>query len=274
MTEEKESRVCRRIRQAAQSGTLSHALILSGEGDRLSAARFASAAMECTAPADKPCLKCNACRKVMDNIHPDVTFVRDDEHKMLALDVVREARHDAYIRPNEGARKVYVFENCELLTEQGQNVLLKIVEEGPAYVAFIFCTENIDALLPTIRSRCVELKMGEAAEETAIPPEASELCQALAEKNFCRLLANITSLEVKKTTREQAGKILSACRELLADTLLARYGKHGGLQAEKLTDAQLAALAYAAEHYAKECEYHVGVGHVLFALAAEWEEIL
>ena len=124
-----------RLRAAAGRGALPHALIFSGSGDRVAAARYAAAAMECTAQ-HKPCLTCPACRKVVQDIHPDVSFVRDAEHKELSVDTVRAMRADAFIRPNEGARKVYIFEDCTILTEKDQNVLLKLVEEGPAYAAF------------------------------------------------------------------------------------------------------------------------------------------
>ena len=79
---------------------------------------------------------------VFSGIHPDVITVRDEAHKNLSVDTVRQIRADAYIRPNEGARKVYIFPDCTILTEQDQNVLLKIVEEGPPYAAFLFCAEN------------------------------------------------------------------------------------------------------------------------------------
>ena len=147
-----------RLRAAAARGALSHALIFSGNGARTDAARYAAAAMECTG-AQKPCLSCPACRKVMQDIHPDVSFVRDSEHKELSIDTVRAMRADAFIRPNEGARKIYIFEDCTVLTEKDQNVLLKLVEEGPPYAAFFFCAENPASLLQTIRSRCVEVKL-------------------------------------------------------------------------------------------------------------------
>ena len=121
----------RRIREAADRGTLSHALLFSGSGDRLSAARFAAAAMECQSGRGRPCGACAACRKVFADIHPDVVTVRDEAHKNLSVDTIRQMRADAYVQPNEGARKVYIFPDCGILTEQDQNVLLKLVEEGP-----------------------------------------------------------------------------------------------------------------------------------------------
>ena len=150
--------IARRIREAASRGTLSHALLFSGSGDLGAAAQYAAAAMECQS-GQKPCGTCSACRKVFSGIHPDVITVRDEAHKNLSVDTIRQIRSDAYIRPNEGSRKVYIFPDCTILTEQDQNVLLKIVEEGPPYAAFLFCAENASVVLQTLRSRCVELKL-------------------------------------------------------------------------------------------------------------------
>ena len=169
-----------RIREAAGRGALSHALLFSGPGDRLSAARYAAAAMECR-ESGKPCGVCPACRKVFADIHPDVVTVRDSEHKNIAVDVIRAARADAYIRPNEGERKVYLFPDCALLTEQDQNVLLKVVEEGPPYAAFLFCAENVSQVLPTLRSRCVELKLPPGAFGSVTVPVLGSVVSPVSE---------------------------------------------------------------------------------------------
>ena len=116
----------RAVRSAARRGQLSHAVILTGEGDKPSAARFIAAAHLCRGEGERPCLRCNACRKVMEGIHPDVTEVKDADRKELAVDTVRALRQDVYIRPNEGERKVYLFTDCAQLNERDQNVLLKI----------------------------------------------------------------------------------------------------------------------------------------------------
>ena len=117
------------LRAAAERRALPHALLFTG-GDGPAAAEFAAAAMECTAAHGRPCGTCHACRKVLSGVHPDVTPVRDPEHKLLSAEVIRNVRADAYIRPNEGARKVYIFPDCALLTEADQNILLKTVEEA------------------------------------------------------------------------------------------------------------------------------------------------
>ena len=64
------STLARRLRRAAAGGALPHAIIFSGSGDRMAAARFAAAAMECEAQSGKPCLQCRQCRKVLEDIHP------------------------------------------------------------------------------------------------------------------------------------------------------------------------------------------------------------
>ena len=141
------------VRRAADEHRLSHAVILTGRGDLTAAARFLAAAHVCEGE-HKPCLTCRHCRKALEGVHPDVISVQDTEHRELTVEAVRALRKDVYIRPNEAERKVYIIADCRQLNERDQNVLLKIVEEGPAYAAFVFCADTLHALLPTIRSRC------------------------------------------------------------------------------------------------------------------------
>jgi DNA polymerase-3 subunit delta' len=93
----------------------------------------------------------------MEGNHPDFITVEDPEHKNVAVKIVREIRDDMFIRPNEAEHKIYLFP--QELGLEGQNALLKILEEPPAYGVFILLTDNPDKLLPTVRSRCTELKM-------------------------------------------------------------------------------------------------------------------
>ena len=263
------------IRAAAQHGRLSHAVILTGEGDKVQAARYIAAAHLCRADSGRPCLQCNACRKVLDRIHPDVTEVQDSERKELPVETIRALRQDAYIRPNEGERKVYLFTDCAQLNERDQNVLLKIVEEGPPYAAFVFCADAVHALLPTIRSRCVELRMDAPPLDAEEGEAAAELCRVIARREPLALTAHLTALENRRFKREQLLPMVEGAWQISADALLSRCGKPGacGEAADILRRAfdrrQLQALTDLFRRYCDECQYNVGVGHVLGALGAE-----
>ena len=148
------------------------AFIFSGPGDRAAAALFLAAALQCRGE-DRPCGACGPCRKVLAGIHPDVTVVRDPDHKNLSMDVLRQVRQDAYLLPNEGAAKVYLFPDCGLLEPKTQNVLLKVLEEGPPYAVFLFCAESAAQLLPTVRSRCVEWTVRGPEAQTEADPRAA-----------------------------------------------------------------------------------------------------
>ena len=154
-------------------GRISHFYLISGpEGSgKHTLARLLTAAILCQ-EADKPCTRCAPCRKALEGNHPDVITVDDPEHKTVAVRIVREAREDVFIRPNESDYKIYLFP--QELGIEGQNALLKILEEPPKYGVFILLTDNPDKLLPTVRSRCTELALQALDEDT--------LCAALAKE--------------------------------------------------------------------------------------------
>ena len=129
----------------------------SGSGKR-TLAKMLAAGLLCDG-ADKPCRTCPACRKVFAGTHPDFITVDDPEKKTVPVDLIRQARADIYIRPNEGKRKIYLFPRAQDMGVPGQNALLKILEEPPSYGVFLLLTDNPEKLLPTVRSRCTELKL-------------------------------------------------------------------------------------------------------------------
>ena len=277
-----QTNTAQRLREAAARGTLSHALIFSGPGERTAAARYAAAAMECTAGGERPCLACPDCRKVIRGIHPDVVFVRDEEHAEISVDVVRRARADAFIRPNEGARKIYIFEDCSLLTEKDQNVLLKTVEEGPAYAAFFFCAENAAALLQTIRSRCVEVKTAPVQQGEGVGlPQAVELARVIAAGSAAGRAAFFVSLEREKIKRDALGALFEQTRLLFSAALLSLYGEApaenereiAALISKSLTKPQILGTIDLLRTYRSHCTYNVGTGAALGGFAVELEEL-
>ncbi len=279
-----QSHIAARLRAAASRGALSHALIFSGDAARADAALYAAAGFECVAEGDRPCLQCTHCRKIMAGIHPDVIFVRDPEHKELSADVVRAMRRDAFIRPNEGERKVYIFEDCAALNERDQNILLKTVEEGPPYCAFLFCAENSAALLQTIRSRCVEIKLGSdgTSGQDDRRDDALTLCRLTAKGNAASRASFLVGLENSRCKREELGALFESARLICADALLTRYGAEvapenaeiAAALGQRLSGERLMRVIDLLGTYRRHCDYNVGVGVTLGGFAAEWEEVL
>lgn len=261
------------LRRAAGTGTLGQAIILSGQGDLLRAARFAAAAMECQGE-NPPCGVCPACRKVLRDIHPDVITVRDPDHKSIAMEVLRAVRSDAYILPNEGRRKIYLFPDCALLDPKGQNVLLKVLEEGPPHAAFLFCAESSAQLLPTIRSRSVEWRLAPPPPQRSAGDEsARQLCQLLCDGRSADMAAFWAQMENSKIDREALQHLLSDARDLICGALGLCYGGSGwddplvSRLADTLGRRRLSALADTLGDFARQCGYNVGVGHLTGALA-------
>ena len=145
---------------ARRKGRMSHFYLLSGPrgSGKHTLAQLIAAAMLCESK-DGPCGVCRHCRKVLSGNHPDYITIDDPTKKTVPVDLIRQARADIYIRPNEGQRKIYLFPRAQDMGIPGQNALLKVLEEPPAYGVFILLTDNPEKLLPTVRSRCTELKL-------------------------------------------------------------------------------------------------------------------
>lgn len=267
-----EPLLAQRLREAAGRDALGHALILSGQGDLPAAARFAAAAMECVG-GGRPCGDCLPCRKVIRGIHPDVVTVEDPAHKNISVDVLRDVVADAYTLPNEGRRKVYLFPDCGLLEAKAQNVLLKVLEDGPPHAAFLFCAANSAVLLPTIRSRAVEWKLSPPPETAGADSGAHTLCELLCRGQAADLAAFCASLEAGKTDREALRALLSSTRDLVAAGLAACYGAGGDPLSQRLAQEvgrqRLSAVADTLQGFIRQCGTNAGVGHLAGALAVE-----
>ena len=148
------------LRAARRKGRLSHFYLLSGPrgAGKHTLAELIAAAMLCKEP-DGPCGVCRHCRKILSGNHPDYITIDDPTKKTVPVDLIREARSDIFVRPNEGDKKIYLFPRAQDLGLPGQNALLKVLEEPPSYGVFLLLTDNPEKLLPTVRSRCVELKL-------------------------------------------------------------------------------------------------------------------
>ena len=240
-------------------GRISHFYLISGPAGsgKRTLAQLLAAALVCRQD-DKPCCRCSQCRKVMEGNHPDVITVDDPEHKNVAVKIVRQAREDVFIRPNEADRKIYIFP--QELGIEGQNALLKILEEPPSYGVFLLLTDNPDKLLPTVRSRCTELALQGLDEQTlcsalnrefqqsalediraaaarsggwlgqakalletdAVVPQTEAFVQAFAERDHLLLTQTLAPME--KWKRDQLVPVLDSWIALVENALASRSG--------------------------------------------------
>ena len=197
-----------------QGRGLSHAYLLSGPkgSGRHTLARLLAAAMLCTGEGlGKPCGSCASCRRVSERIHPDVKYEPAEGDKPLSVDQVRELRRDAYIRPNQGARKIYVLDKADRMNASAQNAMLKLLEEGPPYAAFLLIADNAGGLLQTVRSRCEELTLTAAAEPVQDVERGAlvqRLAGALERAGELELLEAAMELDVKRS-REELSALLA-----------------------------------------------------------------
>ncbi len=147
---------------AAATGKVSHAYILSGEegmGKKTLADAFAMTLL-CEEDGKEPCMQCHACKQVLSGNHPDLIYVTHEKPASMGVDDIREQINDTImVRPYSSQYKIYIVDEAEKMTVQAQNALLKTIEEPPAYAVIMLLTINPDAFLPTILSRCVQLKL-------------------------------------------------------------------------------------------------------------------
>ncbi len=150
---------------------LAQCLLFYGEkglGKKTLAKWFAQRLL-CTAEGSKPCGRCKNCKTIEKNIHPDVVWVpHSGKLGGFSVETVREICSDAVIAPNSGERKVYIFDDCDRMDSRAQNILLKIIEEPPAFTYFIFTAAARQALLPTIISRLVPFGICHCTEKEAL----------------------------------------------------------------------------------------------------------
>ena len=103
--------------------------------------------------------------RVMRHCHPDVAFIGPEGRTALGVDQARQAIADASLRPVEGSRKVFIFDDASTMTEAAANALLKTLEEPPAGAVFIVVAESEDDLPATVASRCRIVRFGRVSEE-------------------------------------------------------------------------------------------------------------
>jgi DNA polymerase III delta' subunit len=154
------------------SGRLPHALILQGEdglGKRTLAKWIAMAAVCRGDGSQIPCGHCSGCLRAKAMSHPDIRVITGSgASNSVSVESVRKMTEDAYRKPEEADRNVYLIFAGNTISEPAQNKLLKLVEEPPAGALFLITIRSADSLLPTIRSRAAVLTLRPVEPEEAL----------------------------------------------------------------------------------------------------------
>lgn len=175
-----QDHVVKPLMAALRSGRISHAYLFSGPRGcgKTTSARIMARCLNCAeGPTDTPCGKCESCKDLATGGSGSLDVVEIDAASHNGVDDARELRERAGFAPVRDRFKIFILDEAHMVTQQGFNALLKIVEEPPEHVKFIFATTEPDKVIGTIRSRTHHYPF------RLVPPETMEqymakLCQA------------------------------------------------------------------------------------------------
>jgi DNA polymerase-3 subunit gamma/tau len=120
---------------------------------KTSMARILAKCLNCAqGPTTTPDGTCHACRAIAAGTSLDV--IEMDAASQRGIDDIREIRDRVVLQPVEGRYKIYILDEAHQLTDAAWNALLKLIEEPPPHLVFVFCTTDLSKVLPTVRSRC------------------------------------------------------------------------------------------------------------------------
>ncbi len=147
--------VTRTLTNAIDGGLVRQAYLFAGPRGtgKTSLARILAKGLNCAeGPTSAPCGVCHACTSISGGTSLDV--IEMDAASQRGIDDIREIRERVVLQPVEGGSKVYILDEAHQLTDAAWNALLKLIEEPPPHLVFVFCTTELQKVLPTVRSRC------------------------------------------------------------------------------------------------------------------------
>ncbi len=239
------------LQGAIATGKISHAYMISGErssGKEFVAKVFA-AALNCHDPSSKnelgsrpcsdsaslhepdprglqlgeqapraatsvePCGSCPSCKQAASRNHPDIIYITHEKPNSIGVDDIRRQLNETVvIKPYSGPYKIYIMNDAEKMTPAAQNALLKTLEEPPGYAVILLLTSNEEAMLPTIKSRCMKLTKRPVRDahvreylmrELQVPDYKANICVAFARGNVGKA-KNLASSEEFEKVKEEA----------------------------------------------------------------------
>ncbi len=231
------------LQNALSAKKISHAYIINGEkssGKEFIAKVFAMA-LQCEKQELEPCQECHACRQALSGNQPDIIRLSHEKPNTISVDDIRsQINNDVAIKPYSSPYKIYIINEAEKMTQQAQNALLKTLEEPPGYAVILLLTANVNALLPTILSRCVVLNMKPVAdsrvraylmEELQVPDYKADVCVAFARGNIGKAKA-LASSEDFENIKNEALSLLKYIQDMELYEIVAAVKKIGEYKLE------------------------------------------
>ncbi|MEC3975145.1 DNA polymerase III subunit gamma and tau [Amycolatopsis sp. H20-H5] len=207
------------LRTALTAGRINHAYLFSGPRGcgKTSSARIMARSLNCAkGPTPDPCGECNSCKALAPEGPGSIDVTELDAASHGGVDDARELRDKAFYAPADARYRVFIIDEAHMVTTQGFNALLKIVEEPPEHVIFIFATTEPDKVLATIRSRTHHYPF------RLIPPGAM---RALLERNVAAEGAKVEAAVYPLVIRAGGGSARDT--QSVLDQLLAGAGPDG-----------------------------------------------
>ncbi len=179
-----------------------------------------AAALICDDEAQRPCGKCNHCRKSEQGLHPDIIIQNPSKTEsgnlLYRVDDIREIRSSVLVVPNEAEKKIFILSEAQVMNIQAQNAFLKILEEPPAYTVFILLCSTKSVFLPTVISRATVYSLGDVNEiSNDFPKEKIIECS----EKIVLAAATGNDFELVKAAGafEKNQKLLHACLPVISE---------------------------------------------------------
>jgi DNA polymerase-3 subunit delta' len=237
------------LKRGLTNKTLAHAYLFSGDpgiGKKMTALALAAAANCSAAGVNGGCGECASCRQVAALSHPDVHVVmpESENERLLAgwsdkavekasdeikIDQIRQAQESLTLTPSGGGKKILIVDGAETLNAAAQNAFLKTLEEPPGDALIVLITSMPQGLLPTIRSRCQEIRFLPLPRHTlaqalmhrrGLVGEDARFLAALAQGSMGRALG--MDVEQEKAAREGVMELWGGLRRMDPGDVLAK----------------------------------------------------